>query len=85
MFDDDFIKFIDETGTYKNCYNSDDLILGIYFKNKKIPVKQAAILGQHKSLDYSLGDDALKNQDNMYHIERYKKCKQFCYFWKNWY
>ncbi len=77
MFGDDFIKFIDETGTYKNCYNSDDLILGIYFKNKKIQVKQATILGKHKSLDYSEGNDALKKQDNMYHVERYKKCKKF--------
>jgi hypothetical protein len=77
MFGDDFIKFIDETGTYKNCYNSDDLILGIYFKKKNINVKQAEILGEHHSLDFSEGDDALKKQDNMYHDKRYQMCKKF--------
>ena len=77
MFKDDFIDFVDKTGMYKNCYNSDDLIIGIYLKNKGVQVKQAKILGTHKSKDYSDGSDALKNQDNMYHIERYNKCKQF--------
>ncbi len=77
MFDDDFSKFIDDTGMYKNCYNSDDLIIGIYCKRKNIKVKQAKILGENKRLDFSEGQDALKNQDSMYHTERYKKCKQF--------
>jgi hypothetical protein len=77
IFDDSFNKFADEVKHYKHCYNSDDLILGLYFIKKNIKIKLPEKSTKYQDTDYGQDSDALKNQDNMNHYERYEKCKKF--------
>ncbi len=77
MIEDDIYQFIEKTNLYKHCYNSDDYIIGKYFNSKNIRIMQPNILTNNTELDYSNNADALKNQDNMLHNERYELCKKY--------
>lgn len=77
MIDDNIFDFVDKTNLYKHCYNSDDLILGLYFKNNNIILEQPKITTNNKEI-YGGGKDALKFQDNItYHGPRYTLCKKY--------
>jgi hypothetical protein len=77
MIQDDIFELISKTNLYKHCYNSDDYIIATYFKNKGIKIKQPTELTENYQLEHGGKDDALKNQDSMYHIERYNLCKKY--------
>ena len=77
MVQDDIFDLLRKTNLYKHCYNSDDYIIGIYFKNKNIKIKQPPKLTENHQLEHGGNADALKNQDNMGHFERYKLCKKY--------
>jgi len=77
LFNDSFNKFADDVKDYKHCYNSDDLILGLYFIKNNIKIKMPKKNTKYQDTDYGNENDALKNQDNMNHYERYEKCKKF--------
>ena len=77
IFDDSFILFADEVKDYKHCYNSDDLIIGLYFIKKNIRIKSPEKETKYSDTNYGHDSDALKNQDNINHYQRYEKCKKF--------
>jgi hypothetical protein len=77
MIQDDIFELIGKTNLYKHCYNSDDYIIGLYFKRKNIRIKQPGELTENYQLEYGGNADALKNQDSIYHNERYDLCKKY--------
>ncbi len=77
MIQDDIFELIEKTNLYKHCFNSDDYIIGIYFKSKNIRIKQPLELTENEQLEYGGNADALKNQDNLLHPERYDLCKKY--------
>lgn len=77
MIKDNIYDFIKKTGLYKHCYNSDDLIIGQYFKSEGIKIKQPVILTNNNELEYGNNNDALKKQDQIYHDIRYSLCKKY--------
>ncbi len=77
MINNDIYDLIEKTNLYKHCYNSDDYIIGKYFNSKNIRIKQPNVLTQNIELSYSKGLDALKNQDKLYHNQRYELCKKY--------
>jgi len=77
MIKDNIYDFIKSTNLYKHCYNSDDLIIGLYFKSQDIKIQQPVIITDNNELEYGNSNDALKKQDQMYHNNRYILCKKY--------
>ena len=75
IFRDDFYEFVNKTNPYVHCFKSDDFIISHYLNKNNINSIKSDI--NLKILTYGLESDALKNQDNIDHIQRYSNCNKY--------
>jgi hypothetical protein len=71
----DFFEFVDKTNPFVHCYKSDDFIISHYLHKNNINAIKSDI--NIKILNHGLESDALQNQDNITHVQRYSKCNQY--------
>ncbi len=77
IFEKDFFDIINNSNSFKHCFNSDDYIISRYLSNKKIKFIKPDLDFEHKLIEYSFKDDPLWKQDNIDHENRYKMCKVY--------
>ncbi len=77
IFENDFFDMINNSNSFKHCFNSDDYIISRYLSNKGIHFVKPDTDFKHKLVDNSFQDDALWKQDNIDHENRYKLCKRY--------
>ncbi len=77
IFENDFFDIINNSNSYKHCYNSDDYIISRYLANKNIKLIKTDLDFEHKLIKYPFLDDPLWKEDNIDHQNRYKLCKQY--------
>lgn len=79
---DDFAEYVQETSENIDCRKSDDVVLSMYFSNRRIPIYLCHRPSQTEpwivagSLPYSSEKDALHQQGGG-HLERYKRVSEF--------
>jgi hypothetical protein len=75
IFKDDFFDFVNKTNSYVHCYKSDDFIISHYLNKNNINAIKSDINIQ--ILNHGLQSDALQNQDNIDHHQRYSNCNKY--------
>jgi hypothetical protein len=75
IFKNDFNDYIKKYIKYIHCYKSDDYVISRYLHDLNTPFIKSHKYFKTIEYDYGLKSDALHNQDNIDHKERYNKCK----------